>query len=471
MRGCPLDPLHGQLLALDARLGLLPSGARILVGCSGGADSLALVHALRELAPSRGWQLEAAYVHHGLREAADREAELLTARMAEWGVPFRVARLDLRPAPGQSPEEAARDARYAALNALADTSGASILALGHHADDQLETVLMRLTKGSALPGLLGIPARRAQPSGPCIVRPLLEVPRAAIEAYLDWHGLKWFEDESNRDTAIPRNRLRHEVTPVLRSLNPAIHRTLGANLAVLADEDDYLQQQARGALLALVRHEGVGLLGLDAAGLQGLHPALQRRTLALAYAQVQGGRRGLSAQRLERIRQAGEGVDVGDGLRAEVKHDVLLLYRAFEAPAPVSARVGESIELAGVRLGLGQADETILHQGASEAFDADRLPGSLVWRTARPATDRFTPWGREKSRPLGQFLAKQRVPRPFMERMPVLASDDDVLWIVGLRRGSQAPISPATQRVVKAICERQAWFDNARGGPYHEADL
>lgn len=453
----------------------MPRGARILVGCSGGADSLALAHALHALAPGQGWHVEAAYVHHGLRAAADREAEHLAHRMAQWGVPFRVARIEVRPGAGQSPEEAARDARYAALNALAGASGATILALGHHADDQLETVLMRLTKGSALPGLLGIPAQREQIAGPRIVRPLLEVPRAAVEAYLIRHGLDWFEDESNRDASIPRNRLRHEVTPVLRALNPAIHRTLGANLAVLADEDDYLRRQAREALAPLLRHEAPGLLGLDAAGLASLHPALQRRILAQAYAQVQGTHRGLSARRLERIRLAGEGVDVGEGLRAEVRHGVLLLYRAFEAPAPVPARVGETIELAGVRLGLGQR---LRLRGTDEItppnlilLDADLLPPELVWRTARPDTDRIVPWGREKPRPLAQFLAKQRVPRPVMERMPVLASGDDVLWVVGVRRGTQAPISPATQRVVKAICERQAWFDNARGGPYHEADL
>ncbi|MBO9542428.1 tRNA lysidine(34) synthetase TilS [bacterium] len=467
----PPESLLSSILSMSARHGFFPPAARILVGCSGGADSLALTHALWSLAPERGWHIEAAYIHHGLRAAADAEAEQLTHLMARWGLQFRIARVEARPSPGQSPEEAARDARYAALNALAETSNATHLALGHHADDQLETVLMRLTKGSALPGLLGIPATRPQHEGPRIVRPLLGVARATIEAYLESHGLAWFEDESNRDAAIPRNRLRHEVTPALRTLNPSIHRTLGANLAVLADEDDYLRHQAREAIRPLLRHQAPGLIGLEEAGLTALHPALQRRILAQAYAHVQGTHRGLSALRLERIREAGEGVDVGDGLRAEARHGLLLLYRAIEAPAPVPARPGETIELAGALLSLKLAAESPQSLGPEEAFDADRLPTDLVWRLARPDTDRFTPWGRGTSRPLAQFLSKQRVARPLMERQLVLATGNDVLWIVGVRRGAQAPIGPATQQVVKAIRERQAWFDNAWGDPYHEADL
>lgn len=474
------DPLIAGILALSERHNLLAAGDSVLVGCSGGADSLALVHALCALAPERGWRVEATYVHHGLRLEADREAELLAARMAAWGVPFRVARVVARPAPGQSPEEAARDARYAALNALARASGATRLALGHHADDQLETVLLRLTKGSALPGLLGIPARREQEEGPCIVRPLLGIPRATIEAYLTRNALDWFEDETNRDAAIPRNRLRHQVSPVLRGLNPSLHRTLSANLAVLGDEDDYLRRQACEALAPLLRHEAPGLIGLEKAGLDALHPALQRRVLAHAYARVQGTHRGMTALRLERIRESEAGVDVGAGLRTEVRHGILLLYRTFEAPAPVMARVGEAIDLAGAHVGLllkGKDENPPLAspppggKGERVGFDAERLPGDLVWRFARPDTDRFVPWGHERARPLSQFLAKQRMPRPVMERQLVLATGDDVLWVVGERRGAEAPITEATRRVVEACRMRQAWFDNAWGDPYHEADL
>ncbi|HEY9900396.1 MAG TPA: ATP-binding protein [Pantanalinema sp.] len=184
------DPLLYDILSPSERHSLLAPGEAVLVGCSGGADSLALVHALCALAPERGWHVEAAYVHHGLRPEADREAELLAARMASWGVPFRVARVAIRLAPGQSPEEAVRDARYAALNALARASGATRLA-----------------------------------------------PRA---------------------------------------LNPAIHPTLSLNLAVLADEDDYLSRQAQEAIRPLLCHEGPGLIGLEAAGLALLPPALPR---------------------------------------------------------------------------------------------------------------------------------------------------------------------------------------------------
>ncbi|HEY9856942.1 MAG TPA: tRNA lysidine(34) synthetase TilS, partial [Stenomitos sp.] len=187
-----MDSLHRTLLETARRYGLFEPHETILVGCSGGADSLALAHALRAIAPEHGWRVAAAYVHHGLRPEADAEARELSARMQTWGMPFRILHGDVaREAQrtGRSPEEAARDVRYAALNGLAAEIGATALALGHHADDQIETVLWRLTKGSALPGLLGIPMTRLQTPGPRIVRPLLTLPRLEIEAYLRRHGL------------------------------------------------------------------------------------------------------------------------------------------------------------------------------------------------------------------------------------------------------------------------------------------
>lgn len=467
-----MDPLHTAILELDRRQALFAPGESLLVGCSGGADSMALVHALKALADTRGYRVHVAYVHHGLRPEADQEAERLAATMALWQLPFEVARVTVRPR-GQGPEEAARDARYVALNELAASYGATALALGHHADDQLETVLLRLVKGAALLGLLGIPLTRKQAHGPRIVRPLLGTSRQAIEAYLERHGIAWFEDATNQDVDVPRNRIRHQVVPHLRSLNPAMHRTLAANLAVLADEHALLERLAAEALEKLGRFSRPGLLGWDAAGFLELPSALQRRVLALAYQHVRGTRRDLSAQRIERMRaQLGQGGgphDVGSGLRVQSQYGFHLLDRAVAPVASVPARLGASVPGFGVRLEAASA-EAVTDEQRAVVFDADALPVDLVWREARPERDRFTPWGHQNAHPLGHYLAKARIPRLVRPRLVVLASGNDVLWVVGMKRGAQAPIRSASLSAIRALREGRAWFDNAWSAPYHEAD-
>lgn len=467
-----MDPLHRALLESDRRHGLFGPHASILVGCSGGADSLALAHALHALAPSQSWTVSAAYVHHGLRPEAEAEAATLTTLMQAWSMPFQVVRIDVAAAirtTGRSPEEAARDARYAALNAIASEWAASVLALGHHADDQIETVLMRLTKGSALPGLLGIPVARPQATGPRLVRPLLSVSRAEIEAYLERHGLPWFEDATNQETAIPRNLLRHQVVPVLKRLNPALPETLATTLDVLGAEHEWLAEATRRAFEPLVRYREPGLVAWEEAGLAALHVALQRRALAFAYEHVTGTRRGLTYERIERLRQAELRMpDLGEGLRAYSDRGLRWLASPFQPPDPVPAEPGGGVEAWSVRLEWADPESALGFDRDAVAFDADRLPGPLEWRMARPRSDRFAPWGHRATHSLERFLAKERVPPPLRERLLVLATGDDVWWVVGLRRSLQAPIVAGTRRALMARHDRRAWFDRAISDPYHE---
>lgn len=468
-----MDPLHRALLESDRRHGLFGPDAAILVGCSGGADSLALAHALHALSAERSWRVVAAYVHHGLRAEADSEAARLGALMQAWGMPFRTARIDVAAEArrtGRSPEEAARDARYAALNAIAADLGATTLALGHHADDQIETVLFRLTRGSALPGLLGIPVTRRQTPGPRIVRPLLAITRLEIEAYLVRQGLSFFEDETNQEEAIPRNRLRHQVVPVLKELNPSLPRTLSANLEVLASEDAYLALAARAAFEPLIRHAEPGILAWDETGIGELHVSLQRRALAMAYERVVGSRRGLTTERLERLRAPGlKACDLGAGLRAHAGHGLRWLSAPFEPMAPIPAEIGQEVARWGVRLDRVCPEEARAAWGEhAAAFDAEGLAGALAWRTARPKHDRFTPWGHRQAHPLERFLAKEHIPFPLRERLVVLARGDEVLWVVGRRRSRTAPITSQTRHALLARHDRRAWFDIANSDPYHD---
>src|SRR5262245_48793684 len=189
------------------RHAMLAGGETVLVAVSGGSDSVALLHVLHELRPTFNLSLHVLHVDHGLRAASTRDAEFVQGLGARLGVPVDVTRVTVG---AGSVEAAAREARYAALEAWADRLGADRIATGHTVDDQAETVLMRLLDGAGVRGLAGIPPRRGR-----VIRPLIETRRSTLRDALVAAGLDWVEDETNRDPKFLRNRIRHELLPLL----------------------------------------------------------------------------------------------------------------------------------------------------------------------------------------------------------------------------------------------------------------
>src|SRR5207245_556021 len=211
------------------RHAMLAGGETVLVAVSGGADSVALLHLLQSLAAEWQLRLHVLHVDHQLRADSAADADFVRALGVRLGVPVDVATVtvDRR----GSLEDSARSARYAALETSAARIGAERIALGHTADDQAETVLMRLVQGAGVRGLSGVPPVRGR-----IIRPLIALRRSALEAELRRAGLSWVEDPTNRDPKFLRNRIRHELLPLLSdSYNPEIAAAL-VRMAALARE-------------------------------------------------------------------------------------------------------------------------------------------------------------------------------------------------------------------------------------------
>ncbi|MNS17359.1 tRNA(Ile)-lysidine synthase [compost metagenome] len=455
--------LIARTQAFIARHQLLPPGSRILLGLSGGVDSVTLADVLGRLVPLEGWELHALYVNHGLRPEADAEAEALARFCAERAIPYRAERVTLT-SDGLSPEEAARHARYAAFNAVATQMGATRLALAHHADDQLETVLFRWVQGSGSGGLAGMRPYREQPEGPPVVRPFLEVPRAEIEAYHAERGLPAWEDATNRDATIPRNLLRHRVLPALKELNPRLLEALPLHLALMADEHDWLERAARDAAAPWRRCVREGLIAWDRAGFLALPRALRRRVLHAAFREVGGRLRRLTARGVERVLdrwEAGEagGIDLADGVRAFLQGEWIALDRD---PAPL-----EPISLAPRRMHQGSGELAIaVPEGQLTlraepaggqvfgpervAFGAEAWPEDAVLRRADPEGDRFVPWGHRQPHALNRFLARAKVFEPLRRRLWVIASGSDVLWVVGMRRSANFALTEGEKTVFTA---------------------
>ncbi|HEU4370489.1 MAG TPA: tRNA lysidine(34) synthetase TilS [Methylomirabilota bacterium] len=431
------------------RHAMLAGGETVLVAVSGGADSVALLHVLSALAPAWRLVLHVLHVDHGLREDSARDAEFVLALGARLGVPVGVERVRVEPG---SAEAAARAARYAALEAWADRLGAARIAVGHTADDQAETVLMRVLGGAGVRGLAAIPPVRGR-----VIRPLLEVRRQALREALQAAGLAWVEDPTNRDPKFLRNRIRHELLPLLaasyradvvpalattarlaREAVDALERSAAAELARLGTVEADAVTLSRAALAALPLPVGAEVLRQAAA-------RLGSRAPLRAWAH-RGLRRVLAVPPPRRpFRLGGVALEVsGDCIRVGARSAARLATRALSVPGRVELpEIGKALE---ARL-VPAAGYALPDAVDRVAFDASGLPRTLTVR-ARRRGERFHPFG-AGSRRLKAFLIDAKVPRWERARLPLIDAGGEIVWIAGVRRGAAAPITAATREIVE----------------------
>ena len=312
----------GRTEAFVARHDLLRAGQTVLVGVSGGADSVALAAVLRSLGR---YALRIAHVHHGLRADAEADAEFVADLAEKWDLPFCLERIDV---PGLAKtwrvgvEEAARRGRYEALSAIATRAGAKLLAVGHHADDQVETILHRILRGTHLRGLAGMLPGRPLGGGISLVRPLLWARRAQIEAFCRSAGLTWRTDHTNQQTDFTRNFIRHELLPLVRErLNVRADEAVLRLGAAARQAEATLAELAAGLVERACRKRSGDKLVLRVGPLRKAPRPLAAVALRTALESLSAPQQELSAERFEDLLAvlAGEvpAVDLPGGFRAE----------------------------------------------------------------------------------------------------------------------------------------------------------
>jgi tRNA(Ile)-lysidine synthase len=305
-----------------ARERMLVGGETVVVATSGGPDSIALLHVLRRLQTQMKLRLHVAHINHGLQRSADAHARFVRSIARRWRLPVTVRRVDVRGTAARrrlTLEEAARFRRYATLAQVARRVGATHIATGHTADDQAETVLLWLVRGASADGLAGMPAARRH-DGLMIIRPLLDVWRDDIIAYLAAEGLRWKTDPTNRGGRMLRNRIRKDLLPHLAGYNAGVKAALRRMAQQAADDAVLLDHLAADAEAEVVKRSKAGVT-IEAAGFRALAPALQRRVAHRALQAAGGNIRDLAFVHIERIRlmaerhRPGERADL-PGLRA-----------------------------------------------------------------------------------------------------------------------------------------------------------
>lgn len=325
------------------RYNMLCNGDTVLVGVSGGPDSMALLYLLMEIRNEYGIVLKAAHLNHGFRKEAADEAKFVRKTAASLGLPVVISSINvpaIKETDGISAQEAARKARYAFFAEAAEEAGASMVALAHTADDQAETVLMRLLRGSGPLGLSGIPPVRkisSQESGgrrqePIIIRPLIDCSRKEIEKYISERNIPFVTDSSNLKMDYMRNRVRMELLPFLEGYNPNIKETLVRTAEVASRDNQLLDMEADRIYTTVASHENHGAISMEFKALKALHPAVSSRVIRKAIKAVKGDLKRVSFQHISDILGL---IDFGEGkwslhlpdVTVSREHDKLLFKR------------------------------------------------------------------------------------------------------------------------------------------------
>jgi len=419
--------------------GLVPVGEPLLVLLSGGADSVCLLDVSVRLEA----RVSALHVNYGLRVGADADEAFCRDVSERLGVPLAVEPVALAAAePGASGnlQAEAREARYeAAERAVAERGGA--YAAAHTATDQAETVLYRLAVSPGRRALMGMEPRRGR-----LVRPLLEVTRAETRAYCRARGLGWREDPSNEDPRFARARVRHEVLPVLRDLNPAAERTIAETALLLGDEHEVLEGAVGEAL------ERLGGPAVSLAALRELPRGLARLVLRRLGEEAAGGPLPLSRADAYAVLALGarggtQSLDVGGGVTAVVEYGTLRFRRGAEGEGPPPEPVRLAVP-GRVRFGPWEvAARPVARRGAASPADdvvsADAL-GSAVTVRAWRAGDRVHPAGLGGSKSLQDLFVDRKVPRALRRSLPVVEVNGEIAWVAGLTVGERfRPRTPA----------------------------
>jgi len=485
---------------------LLTPGDGVVVGVSGGPDSLCLLHVLLRLQEEYRLRLHVAHLNHSARGAdADGDAEFVERVAAKWELPVTVERQDV-PALARAHrlafEEAARRVRYSFLARVAGKVGAHKIAVGHNGDDQAETVLMHFLRGAGLAGLRGmlpltpltdyrlldpflqtpIPDPRPPVSTLQLIRPLLEISRREIEHYCADHDLTPRFDRSNLDTTYFRNRLRHELLPLLETYNPNVRARLRRTAAVVAADYELLTQLREETWAAVMREERETAIVFDLAAWRTLPVALQRALLRQAAYRLRSSLRDVDFVHVEHARRVGLKGNTGAQatlpmkLALTVGYDTLTICDLADMASPRPPDENEPLLWSAEPLPVRVPGATslplsnwVLHAEALEEwetrriaanpdpwtayFDADALGGPLTLRPRRRG-DRFRPHGMQaRSVKLSAFMINLKIPRARRDHIPLLVTGlegrDEIVWVCGRRIGEGVAVKPETRRVAR----------------------
>lgn len=483
--------LEERVLKFIREKDLVKAGQKLLVAVSGGPDSVCLLYTLYQLQKELDIKLHIAHLNHQLRgEESAADARYVEEVARKLNLPYTLEKADIaayRAGNRLSLEEAAREVRYDFLARVAQAIGTDRVAVGHTLDDQVETVLLHIIRGTGTQGLRGLqPLHQMQFAGNrlTIIRPLLETSREETEELCSRLQLTPCSDTSNLSLSFLRNRVRRELLPLLRqNYNPGIRESLLRLRRIAEDEMAFLDAESVKTWRKVVQKEHNAII-FDKARLRQLSPALQRHLLRRAINELLGTLKDIETRHIEEIMEglkkpAGRRITLPGGLVFSIEYDRFLLAfnpeemvpfpelkGAFELKLSGETRIpGWHIESRSVsRRHLPDNLDQGTGDGFTACFDKDRIGDKIILR-ARRRGDWFQPLGLGRPKKVGEFMLDARIPRAWRDRIPIICTPEQIIWVAGWRIDERVKVVPDTRRV---LCLRVERWQNERSGGSRE---
>jgi tRNA(Ile)-lysidine synthase len=450
---------------------------QLVVAVSGGPDSVCLLHLLFRLKGDLGINLHVAHLNHQLRSADSKaDAEYVVNLARQLSLPVTVEQKDVRAYKARhhvSLEEAAREVRYSFLAKVAGSIGTDCVAVGHTRDDHIETILLHLIRGTGTRGLRGLmPLTQLQYSGDkvAVMRPLLEVTREETVAYCKNHQLKPRLDVSNLSPSPLRNRIRHQLLPLLYSYNLRVDEALLRTSRIAQDELAFLDKEGTRLWTEIVKKQGDSLI-FSKVKFTSLPVALQRHMLRMGMEDLVGNLRDIESRHIEEMvsalsKPAGKKLTLPEGIIFAIDYDRYLLGPDPVSLSPFPPLTGEfPLSIPGETYVSGwQVRATVTSTPVDKSktdepnrfaayFDLKKVGDRLLVHIRRPG-DRFQPMGMSDTKKLAEFMIDAKIPHVWRDRIPIVSSLNQVIWVVGWRIDDRVKVTNGTKQVLRLEFER-----------------
>ena len=469
--------LEERVLGFIQQHRLISGDKKLVVAVSGGPDSVCLLHILTKLQKGLKVKLHLAHLNHQLRGAeSEADAKYVADLARQLGIPATIEGRDVKGYRAQkhlSLEEAAREVRYSFLTQVAGSIGAEQVALGHTRDDHIETILMHLIRGTGTRGLRGLqPATelKSKTGSIVVIRPLLEVSHQETEDYCRSYDLKPRRDVSNLSLSPLRNRIRHQLLPLLRSYNPGIAGALLRTGQIARDDITFLDKEV-DRLWDEVAQEAGKTIALDRGKFDPLPPALKRYLLRAAAERLLGSAKDIEMRHIEEVisaltKPAGKRLSLPGGLIFSIEYDRYLLASDFAALSPFPRLEGEvQLNIPGETVIPGwRIEATIIDPSLVKGMglikndftaylDRSKTGNKLVVRSRRRG-DRFQPLGLDQPKKLSEFMIDAKIPQAWRGKIPIVCSPSQIVWVVGWRIDDRVKVSEDTKKVLRLRFEQ-----------------
>ncbi len=444
--------LEDNVISTIKKHNMLLGGEKIIIGVSGGADSICLLSVMNNIADLYNLNIIAVHVNHNIRgDEAKRDEEFVAHFCNERNIECIIESVDV-PAISKSDkislELAGRNARYNIFNKILKEKNADKILVAHNKNDSVETVIMKLIRGASLNGLKGI-----SPTNENIIRPLIECTRDDIEHYLSLCNINFVTDSTNNEDLYTRNIVRHKIIPRFLEINPNVINTIYANTQSIASDDDYIdtvvEKELSKRLLVKEKYAQLDITDFDM-----LHYSVKSRILLKAISCVSGSKLNIEQKHINILLNAdttGKSFDLSNGINVEKSYDNFIIKKTIEEYKDYSYCIDnfKTVYVKDFCINFGLTDNNDISDKTHIYINYDKLKGKSLYIRNRRDGDKFIPSGMNNEKKLSRFFIDNKIPNHIRESIPLLCTDDDIVAVLGVRVNQKYIVTCNTKEILR----------------------